>query len=281
MKPLISVAELRARLAAPDLRLIDCRFDLAEPTAGREAWSQGHIPGAIYAHLDEDLSGPADPSRGRHPLPEAAQFGQWLASRGIGREQHIVVYDQGAGAIAARAWWLLRWAGFLRVQLLDGGLAAWLAEGGILSRAVRSASPGLQSTLQRWPRGWTVEAAQLAAGLADRSLKLLDARPAVRFRGESETIDPVAGHVPGAINRPWEDNLGDDGRLLPLERLRAEFVELLGEVPPERTVHMCGSGVTACLNLLIMEAVGLQGSRLYAPSWSGWISEPKRPVATG
>ncbi len=279
--PLISVDALKPMLKSADLRLIDCRFDLGNTEAGRTAWSKGHIPGAFYAHLDEDLSGAANLRLGRHPLPDASDFSQRLDRWGLQRGHRVVVYDDASGAMASRLWWLLRWAGFERVHVLDGGMKAWVAGRGILSVATRSRPPQQKTNPIRWPRGWTIEAAELSAGLAGGDLMLIDARPGVRFRGEEDPIDPVKGHVPGAVNWPFSNNLDDQGRFRPLSELREDYEVLLGSCASRRVVHMCGSGVTACHNLLVMEALGLHGSRLYAPSWSGWISDDRRPVETG
>jgi thiosulfate/3-mercaptopyruvate sulfurtransferase len=294
--PLISVEQLRGWLDSAERRpiLLDCRFDLARPEAGREAWAAAHLPGARHADLDRELSDLAKPAAlGRHPLPEREAFHAAMARWGVAADTAVVVYDHGPGALAARLWWLLRSVGHRQVQLLDGGLQAWKAAGAPLSSAADAseadeASPGLSSSLAAagapvtaaWP-GWLDNEA-LSVGLASGQWCLIDAREAARYRGEIEPIDPIAGHIPGALNRPFSANLDANGCFKPPGQLGEEFVELLGDYArsPERVVHQCGSGVTACHNLLAMEVAGLQGSLLHAPSWSGWIAEG-REVASG
>ena len=274
---LISPEELGSRLGSEGLLVVDCRFDLADPARAAAAYAAGHIPGAAYANLDTDLSDLNLRGLGRHPLPEAGAFATFLGRIGFTRQLQVVAYDDAAGALAAaRLWWLLRLIGHARVAVLDGGFGTW-TKAGLPLDGVRVERAGTRVEA-------AYDASQLVAADALRSLDtdmlLLDARAAPRFRGEVEPIDPVAGHIPGARNRPFSDNL-DGGRFKPADVLRGEFSALLGATPPERVVHMCGSGVTACHNLLAMEHAGLSGSRLYAPSWSGWISDPARPVATG
>lgn len=275
---LITAATLQAHLDDPDWVVVDCRFNLADPAAGRRAYQAGHIPGARYAHLDEDLSAPVTATTGRHPLPDPARLAATLGAWGIGPGTQVLAYDDLGGMLAAaRLWWLLRWLGHTAVAVLDGGLPAWTRAGLPLSTNV----PVIAArTFIARPddRLWlTVEQVQ---GLPAHEL-LLDARGAARYRGEMEPIDPVAGHIPGALNLPTESNLAADGCFLPAAALRARFAALLGERPAARVVHSCGSGVTACHNLLAMEVAGLSGSRLYAGSWSEWIRDPQRPVATG
>lgn len=276
---LIDVATLAAHLENPRWVILDCRFDLAEPMAGQRAYAAGHIPGARYAHLDHDLSGPVTSATGRHPLPDpvrlAAQLGQW----GVAADTQVVAYDDAGGAFAARAWWLLRWLGHARVAVLDGGWAAWQAQGGATTPAVPAVNaaefvfrPALESV---------VSAEEVLQAVRDKTMCLLDARAPERFRGEVEPIDPVAGHVPGALNHPFQRNLEPDGRFLPAQMLRQRFQVTLGTAAAAQVVHMCGSGVTACHNLLAMAQAGLSGSRLYAGSWSEWIRDPARPVASG
>ncbi|HET7359233.1 MAG TPA: sulfurtransferase [Rhodanobacteraceae bacterium] len=279
-QPLIDVAGLAAMPAARVL-VVDCRFELADPEKGRREYKAGHIPGAVFAHLDEDLSelGRQAEGLGRHPLPDAAAFAAVLGRWGWQPGLPVVAYDAGSGAmVAARLWWLLRVAG-IEARVLDGGIAAWSAAG----------QPLQGGTVARTPTHVAVafdDAQTLYTDAIERDLRapdmlLLDARAAPRYRGEVEPIDRVGGHVPGARNRPFADNLQADGRFKPLDQLRAEFAALLGDRDPAEVVHMCGSGATACHNLLAMEQAGLHGSRLYAPSWSGWVSDPARPVATG
>lgn len=277
--PLINVAELAAADPATTLT-VDCRFQLADTEQGRKAYRQGHIPGAAYAHLDEDLSDPGKHGLGRHPLPEpeafAAVLGRWGWKPGVS----VVAYDAGNGALAAaRLWWLMRWMG-AEARVLDGGLAAWTAAGKPLERGDEAARPRTQVTA-RFNPDMVLFTPQLRNELdADEAL-LIDARAAPRYRGESEPIDPVAGHVPGARNHPFAGNVDGDQHWRPAAQLRGEFEPLIEGRDPAGVVHMCGSGVTACHNLLAMEHAGLHGSRLYAPSWSGWVSDPDNPVATG
>jgi thiosulfate/3-mercaptopyruvate sulfurtransferase len=257
---------------------IDCRFELADPAWGEAEYRQGHVPGAHYAHLDRDLSGPAGAASGRHPLPHWTRLAERLGQWGIHPGTQVIVYDQHDGGYAARLWWLLRAVGHVRVAVLDGGWCAWLRAGGAQELEV----PPLCS-VRFSPRpgtGW-VTAARLEQELAEGRCLLVDARSAVRFRGEREPIDPVAGHIPGAINRPYSANLGSRGTLLAPDTLRAQWNALLMGAAPGAVVHMCGSGVTACHNQLAMEVAGLAGSRLYAGSWSEWIRSHARPVAVG
>lgn len=278
-RTLVDVVTLAAHRDDPDWIVLDCRFDLTDGNAGWQAWGAGHIPGAHYAHLETDLSDMGRSGRGRHPLPDPAVLSAILGRYGIDPRHQVVCYDDAGGALAAaRAWWLLRTLGHRGVAVLDGGWSAWLAVGQPV---------GKDAPVQRigdYPGRWRAQthitdADELRAAMADGAL-LLDARAAPRFRGEVETIDPVAGHVPGAVNRPFQENLVD-GRFKPAQQLREEFTALLAGRAPGQVVHMCGSGVTAAHNVLAMEHAGLTGSRLYAPSWSGWIHDLQRPVATG
>lgn len=276
---LIDVAALAA-LPAGEVLVVDCRVDLADRTQGERSYLAGHIPGAVFADLERDLS---DMSRvaeglGRHPLPSAAAFGAVLGRWGWTPGLQVVCYDAGPGALAAaRLWWLLRLAGVREVAVLDGGFAAWQAAGQPVETAVPARTP-TQVTLAWDARQVIVDHAALHTAPAPL---LLDARAAARYRGDIEPLDRAAGHVPGARNRPYMDNLLADGHFKPPAQLREEFAAVLGDAAPDEVVHMCGSGVTACYNLLAMEHAGLTGSRLYAPSWSGWVSDPSRPVATG
>ncbi|MHC1479544.1 sulfurtransferase [Frateuria aurantia] len=279
--PLISVAELRRLLPERPL-LVDCRFDLANPQAGHQAYQSGHLPGAVYADLDRDLSdlGRVSWGLGRHPLPSAEAWSAVMGAWGWAPGRPVIAYDAAGGVMAAaRLWWLARVSGVRQVAVLDGGLAAWLADGGELNQD----QPRIEATrvdLQYEPAAQAT-AEELVTAVAAGTTVLLDARPEPRFRGDLEPIDPVAGHVPGALNRPFQLNLDAVGRFRPAEVLRAEFMALLDGRSPRQLVHMCGSGVTACHNQLAMEYAGLAGSRLYPPSWSGWISEPRRRVAHG
>lgn len=275
---LVSPAELAGCLGDPMLVLLDARFSLADPTAGEAAWRDGHLPGALYVHLDRDLSGSHLPGAGRHPWPGAAEFGRTLAALGITPAHQVVAYDAADGAFAARAWCLLRLAGHARVAVLDGGLAAWRAEGLPLDTAIPRVPPTAPYPVA-FDRGRVFDGQRVEAHLAAGG-RLLDARGGERFRGAIEPIDARAGHVPGATSRPYALNLVD-GRFKPRGVLAEEFSALLGNDAPARVVAMCGSGVTACHHLLAMAHAGLDGAGLYTGSWSGWIEDPARPVATG
>lgn len=275
---LVSVADLAASTGDPALRLFDCRFSLADPGAGEAAWREGHVAGAQYAHLDRDLSGPHAPGAGRHPWPQAAAFAAWLGRVGVTPATRVVAYDAGDGAFAARLWWLLRSFGHARVAVLDGGLAAWTAAGFPLESAVPAVEP-VAPYPGRFATDRLLDAGAVAARVAAGDL-LLDARGAERFRGEVEPIDRVAGHVPGARNRPYPSNLRD-GRFKPADELAVEFAALLDGRPPSSVIAMCGSGVTACHHLLAMAHAGLDGAALFTGSWSGWIEDPARAIATG
>jgi thiosulfate/3-mercaptopyruvate sulfurtransferase len=276
---LSTVDALRAQMGDPRLRIADVRFDLADTTKGEAAYRSAHLPGAIYAHLDRDLSDHALIGMGRHPLPASATFARWLSRIGYAPEQSWVVYDDGNGSFAARLWWMMRAIGHRDVRVLDGGHAAWAAANAPLTDVVPECVP----TFVEPAFDATAIAGfdEVEALRSDPSQLLVDARAAARFRGEVEPLDPVAGHVPGAISRPFLDNLDAGGRFKSPDLLRAEWSGLLGDVVPARVVHMCGSGVTACHNLLAMEHAGLRGSRLFPPSWSGWVSDRRRAVTTG
>jgi thiosulfate/3-mercaptopyruvate sulfurtransferase len=278
---LISSTELLAlqatlQTASQPWVVLDCGFDLADPQAGANTWAAGHLPAAQYAHLDRDLAGAKTGHNGRHPLPERVAFAVWLGQRGITPGVQVVTYDAQGSPYAARAWWLLRWMGHSAVAVLDGGRAAWLAAGGALTTAptVVTALPPYPMVAPAMP---TIDAATLESQGA--SVLLLDARAAERFRGDVEPLDPVAGHIPGAVNRFFKDNLQADGRFKSAADLRAAFVALGAEQGP--VVQQCGSGVTACHNLLAMAHAGLGDSRLYPGSWSEWCSDPQRPVERG
>lgn len=276
---LISVAELAA-LPPADVLIVDCRKELADPHKGARDYAAGHIPGAVYADLDTDLSDLSLQGQGlgRHPLPSAAAFSATLARWGWRPGLQVVAYDAGSGAMAAaRLWWLLRYAGQRAVAVLDGGYAAWQAAGQPVSGEVPSRTP-TSVAVQFDAAQVIVDHAALHAAPAPL---VLDARAAPRYRGEVEPLDPVGGYVPGARNRPFADNLAADGRFKDAATLKAGFLAVLGGRAPAEVVHMCGSGVTACHNLLAMEHAGLAGARLYAPSWSGWCSDRARAVAKG
>jgi thiosulfate/3-mercaptopyruvate sulfurtransferase len=278
---LLSAESLLHRSADPAPVLFDCRFSLADPAAGHRAYAAGHLPGAIYAHLDLHLSGPITANSGRHPLPDPKRLTAWLGACGVDAETHVVLYDDQGGAFAARLWWLLRWLGHRRVAVLDGGLQAWQQTGGELTQQEPVPSP-TRFTGRPDDALW-IATADLAASLVAPApgVQVVDARAPERFRGEQEPIDPVAGHIPGAINLPFAGNLDVDGRFLTPATLRKRFSDALGDTPPSQVAHSCGSGVNACHNLFAMELAGLTGSRLYAGSWSEWIRAPERPVAVG
>jgi thiosulfate/3-mercaptopyruvate sulfurtransferase len=267
---LVSTEELANH---PEWRVFDCRHDLFKPDLGEAQYRESHIRGALFAHLERDLSGPKTGKNGRHPLPEPERFCAWLGRQGLRRSDQVVCYDANNGSMAARLWWMLRWVGHEAVAVLDGGLAKWLAEKRPVSADI-PAFPSSEYRLERQPRGLTTAAEVPASGL------LLDARAAARYRGEQEPIDPVAGHIPGAKNRFNGDNLSPQGTFKSPDELRREFASIVGEHSPSEVVHYCGSGVSACHNLLAMEIAGLSGGRLYAGSWSEWIADPSRPVAT-
>lgn len=277
-EPLIAAVELARHLNDARWVVVDCRFNLQEPSAGRAAYERAHIPGARYADLDGDLARAPAPADGRHPLPEPDAFVATLGAWGIGNDSTVVAYDEGGGAIAARLWWLLRSVGHDAPLVLDGGLGAWQAAG----LPVETATPNwaAKTFVPRAAPSTVVSTADLPGAQRAGGL-VVDARAAPRYRGEQEPIDPVAGHVPGAVNRPFSANLTADGRFKPRAELRRELLELLDGRSPEQLVAMCGSGVTACHLLLALEAAGLPGGRLYAGSWSEWIRDARRPVRTG
>ena len=283
MKTLISATDLVAAMAGatPPLPL-DCSFELSAPEAGERAWRDGHLPGALYVHLDKDLAGSkhdaAGRFRGRHPLPEREAFARRLGELGITPRTAVVCYDGQGGMYASRAWWMLRWMGHADVAVLDGGIAAWREAGGAMSTdpaAPRAAAP--------YPAGAaampTIEAADLLARLG--RVQLFDARGGERFRGEVEPLDQAAGHIPGARNRFFKDNLAPDGRFKSAATLRSEWLPLLAGQPASEVVQQCGSGVTACHNLLALAHAGLGDSQLYPGSWSEWSANPALPQARG
>ncbi len=277
---LVTSDHLFAHLDDPGWVVLDCRFSLADAEHGRREYLKAHVPGALYAHLEEDLSGPiVQGVTSRHPLPEVADFERTLGAWGIDERVQVVVYDDMGGAIAARPWWMLGWVGHDAVALLDGGWQRWCGEGRPIT-AEAAARPTRVFTASPRPER-LVPAAQVLGRLGDASAPLLDARAGERYRGEVEPLDPVAGHIPGAMCAPFEENLSADGTFSSRVELRRRFRALLGEQPPEHSVSYCGSGVTACHNLLAMEHAGLAGGRLYAGSWSHWVTDPDRPVERG
>ena len=276
---LVSPKDLAAHLGGPDWVAFDVRHDLGNVNRGRRDYHAGHIPGAYFLHLDEDLSGVKTGANGRHPLPDTAAFAAKLSKCGVAPGRQVVVYDDAGGSVAVRLWWMLRWLGHERVAVLDGGFPAWRLEGLPTETAVPA------------PREGRFEPKPMLGAIADihyvdafrnsPTVRLVDARSAERFRGIAETIDPVAGHIPGAVNRFWKENLEEDGRFKAPPVLKREFLALLGDATPSLAVHQCGSGVTACHNLFAMELAGLKGSRLFPGSWSEWCADKSRPVATG
>lgn len=283
---LISASQLHGLLAsATPCMVLDCSYDLTQPDAGRQQYESAHIPGAMYADLHRDLSAapddPAPASGGRHPLPSRERLAQWLGSLGLTPDTRVVVYDRNGMAMCARLWWMLKWIGHDAVQVLDGALPAWQAAGFALESGTGAARPATTFTpgpaLRR-----LVGVDEVLAGLGRNDVQtLIDARAGERYRGEVEPLDPVAGHIPGALNRPFGHNIAADGRFKPAALLRTEFDALLAERDPATVVHHCGSGVTALPNLLAMELAGYPPTALFAGSWSQWCSDPGRPVARG
>lgn len=282
---LISADQLLALMASDQrLMVFDCSFDLGQPQAGNQHFTDAHIPGAVRADLDRHLSSakgdPHAASGGRHPLPSRDAFAQWLGAIGFANDMQAVVYDRQSVTFSGRLWWMLKWLGHEAVAVLDGGMPAWYAAGGVVTSGTATAHPPAQFTA-RAPHVRLVTAKQVLERLGDPAQQLIDARAGARFRGETEPLDPVAGHIPGALNRPFGDNIGDDGQFKPAIVLKAEFLDLLDGRDPATVVHHCGSGVTAVPNILAMEIAGLGRQALFAGSWSEWCSDPARPVQKG
>ena len=275
---LVDCAQLAVHLDDPDWRVFDCRHQLTDVGYGERAYAEGHLPGAHFLHLDRDLSSPMNGSNGRHPLPDVASLVAKLSAAGVTAKTQVVVYDDAGGMVAVRLWWLLRWLGHEYVALLDGGIGQWQKEGRPLSLDVPRAQAVPAAALPS-VRDWVVSADEVLGNIPRGEFCLVDARAPDRFRGENETLDPVGGHIPGARNHFFRDNLDADGLFRPVAELRQAYLTLLAGVAPERVVMYCGSGVSACHNLLAMEVAGLPGARLYAGSWSEWCSDPERPVA--
>jgi thiosulfate/3-mercaptopyruvate sulfurtransferase len=276
---LVTVEDLIAHVGDPGWRVFDCRHDLQNTEYGALAYGKGHIPGALFLHLDRDMSGEKTGRNGRHPLPDPAAFAAKLGACGVGPETQVVAYDNEGGIFASRLWWLLRWLGHDRVALLDGGLPGWRRAKQALVTEVPMVT---QTTFQARPKPLTVDADFISARLNSSDILIVDARAPERFSGAEEALDPVGGHIPGAANRFYFDNLDDAGCYFkPADELRAEFEALLVGRNADSVVQQCGSGVTACHNLLAMEIAGLQGSRLYPGSWSEWCADPARPIAVG
>jgi len=276
--PLIDCTALTALLQDPHILLVDCRSELLDHQWGQRQYEAGHPPGAVFANLGTDLSAPVSTDSGRHPLPQAAQFAELLSGWGVNEQTHIVAYDQGPGPYAARLWWLLRARGGPTAQVLDGGWAAWVAAGLPVTQELPPARAATQVPVREFTG--TVDVADVATVAQDPGRLLIDARGADRFAGHNEIIDPTAGHVPGAVNQPFTANLVA-GRFADPAVLRERWLQVLGPRKPQQLISMCGSGVTACHNLLALELAGLGGGQLYAGSWSHWIRDPARPVATG
>jgi thiosulfate/3-mercaptopyruvate sulfurtransferase len=276
---LVTCSQLAARLDNPAWVVFDCRHDLMDLTKGERQYREGHIPGAHFASLETDLAGEKTGKNGRHPLPSPAAFVAFLARHAVTNTSTIVAYDDAGGPYAARLWWLARWVGLDQVMLLDGGIGKWVADGRPLSRDVpvprAAALRGHADALM------LVNADEVEARLNDGRTTLIDARAAERYRGELESIDPVAGHIPSAKNRFYKDNLNADLTFRAPEEIGAGFSTLLNSADAKKVIHQCGSGVTACANLFAMELAGLKGSKLYAGSWSEWIADPKRPIVRG
>ncbi|MDA8257870.1 MAG: sulfurtransferase [Betaproteobacteria bacterium] len=273
---LVTADELAAH---PEWRIFDCRHDLQNTEYGRTAYARGHIPGALFLHLDDDLSGAKDGRNGRHPLPDVADFARRMSACGVDETVQVVAYDNEGGIFASRLWWMLRWLGHDKVAVLDGGLAGWKRS----KRALDESTPAVATRIfTPRPQPLAVDVGQVLAGRGSPQMLIVDARSPERFRGENETLDPVGGHIPGAVNRFYFDNLDDAGCFFKSpEELRGEFAALLAGRPANQVVQQCGSGVTACHNLLAMELAGLSGSKLYPGSWSEWCADPARPVARG
>ena len=275
---LVTPAELAEHLDDPSWVVFDTRHDLMDAARGRKLYAEGHIPGAYFLHVDEDLSGKKTGANGRHPLPDLLEFAHRMNGRGVKPGTQVVVYDDMSGNFAVRLWWMLRWLGHDKVALLDGGIPLWVKEGRPLTRDVPPPRKG--EFVPRPHLGATVDLPFIERFREDPSIQLVDARAPERFAGLQEPIDPVAGHIPGAMNRFWQKNLSPDGRFKPADELRREYEAMLAGHAPSETVHMCGSGVTACHNIFAMELAGLPGGRLYPGSWSEWCADRSRPMVT-
>lgn len=260
--------------------VVDCRHNLAAPEAGRQAYTESHIPGAFFLHLDDDLSSPVTGRNGRHPLPDPDKLAARLSQLGLQPNRKLVAYDDAGGMVASRLWWMARWLGHENTAVLDGGINAWSAAGLPMTDEVPEPRPAPQDWARAGQRP-TLDAQALLANIDSGDYLVIDARAGERYRGDTEPLDKKAGHIPKAINRPFSENLRQDGRFKPAEVLRAEFEQLIQGRPPTQLVHSCGSGVSACHNLLAMAYAGLDGSALYPGSWSEWSSRDELPVATG
>ena len=275
---LISADSLQQHLNDAQWRIVDCRFNLKDPGEGLALYQMDHIPHAVYAHLDHDLSSPVTANSGRHPLPDVNQFKEKLGNWGITKDTQVIVYDDAAGSYAARLWWMLRWLGHDSVAVLDGGFSSWKQQGlpvtsdiPQFSRTTYIGEPNLEML---------IDSDDLQEKLAQSQSLLIDVRDPVRYQGIEEPIDKVAGHIPGSINIPWKNNIAENGLYLPKAQLHDEYMKVLHDTPIDNTVFMCGSGVTACHSLLALEHIGISGIKLYPGSWSAWITDPARPVET-
>jgi thiosulfate/3-mercaptopyruvate sulfurtransferase len=276
---LVQPEDVQPRLRDRDWVIFDCRHQLLDKAYGQRVYRESHLPGARFADVDHDLSSPITPETGRHPLPDPAAFSAWLAARGVNGDSQVVAYDDSQGAMASRLWWMLRWLGHEAVAVLDGGFARWTRESRPTTPDVPQPARG--TFLGKPNPALLAELREVERLSRTRGALLVDARAGDRYRGETEPIDRVPGHIPGAINMPFGANVGPDGRFLPPEALRRRFTEALQAAPAGEPIHYCGSGVTACHNLLAMAVAGLPMGRLYVGSWSQWSKDPARQVATG
>jgi thiosulfate/3-mercaptopyruvate sulfurtransferase len=278
-KTLISTEQLAENIDNPQWVIFDCRFTLTDAEAGMTAYEKQHLPRAIYAHLEDDLSGPITPTTGRHPLPDPQTLARKLGEWGVDETKQVVVYDDSFGSVASRMWWLLRWLGHEAVALLNGGIQKWQREGRLLTADIPDIKPARFTPLQN--NQLCVDTANVEQAIQQGGFLIIDARAEERFTGEVEPFDKIAGHIPGAINIPYEDNLDFTSEFLSAEELCNLYGEKLNGVPSDKVILMCGSGVTACHNVLAMEHAGLHNVKLYTGSWSEWITDEQRPVATG
>jgi len=278
---LVSTAEIASHLNDPTWVIFDCRHDLVDHRKGATLYAESHLAGAYFAPVETALAGLKNGRNGRHPLPAPDQFAAFLAARGANKNSQIVAYDDSGGLYAARLWWLARWIGFNQVALLDGGWQKWTSEGRAVTTAIPVARPNVTTSAPTVDTSLLWGAGEVLRRLEQSDSLLIDARAGERFRGEVEPMDPVAGHIPGAVNRFFKANLNSDHTLRPVADLQRDFLALIGERAVENVGHSCGSGITACANIFAMEYVGLKGSKLYAGSWSEWVSDPSRPVAKG